>query len=74
MSNRQGADARRDATSGQIVCSQGRWAAALDPVIEVRALEGQLQARSHDMWGRVSWFPGRGLLYYNVVCYIVAFS
>src|SRR5712692_4927485 len=30
MSDRQGTDARRDATSGQIVCFQGPGAAALD--------------------------------------------
>src|SRR5713226_365535 len=41
MSNRQGADARRDATSGQIVRFRGPGAAALDQVIEVRTLEGQ---------------------------------
>ncbi len=41
MSNRQGADARRDATAGQIVRFRGPGAAALDQVIEVRTLEGQ---------------------------------
>ena len=39
-------------------CSLGRpWAGALDPVIEVRILEGEPRARSHDLWGRASWFP-----------------
>ena len=47
MSNRQGAHARRDATSGQIVHFQGPGAAALDQVIEVRTLEGQLQANTN---------------------------
>src|SRR2546422_1242038 len=42
MSDRQGADARRDATSGQFVCFQCPGAGALDQVNQVRILEGQL--------------------------------
>src|SRR5438309_5765663 len=42
MSDRQGADARRDATSGQIVGFRSPGAGALDQVIQVRILEGQL--------------------------------
>src|SRR5437879_3747800 len=57
MSDRQGADARRDATSGHSVCFSSPGAGALDPVVQVRILEGQPQARSHDLWGRASWFP-----------------
>ena len=66
MSNRQGADARRDATSGHIVRFQGPGAAALDQVIEVRTLEGQSVARMRpnyiDRGGEslrypVAWLP-----------------
>jgi len=42
MSDRQGADARRDATFGHFVCFRCPGAGALDPVIQVRILEGQL--------------------------------
>src|SRR2546428_3745842 len=42
VSDRQGADARRDATSGQFVCFRCPGAGALDHVNEVRILEGQL--------------------------------
>jgi len=41
VSDRQGADTRRDATSAQFVCLCCPGADALDQVIEVRALEGQ---------------------------------
>jgi hypothetical protein len=40
---RQGTDARRDATSGQFVCFRCPGAGALDEVNRVRILEGQLQ-------------------------------
>ena len=46
MSDRQGADARRDATSGHFVCLCCPGAGALHPVIQVRVLEGQLTADS----------------------------
>src|SRR2546425_6803045 len=42
MSDRQGADARRDATSGHFVCFSSPGAGALDQVNQVRILEGQL--------------------------------
>jgi len=45
MSDRQGADARRDAIPGQFVCFRCPGAGALDQVIQVRILEGQLTAR-----------------------------
>src|SRR5438034_7891360 len=44
MSDRQGADARRDATSGHFVCFRCPGAGALDQVNQVRILEGQLTA------------------------------
>src|SRR5437870_11616683 len=40
VSDRQGADARRDATSGQFVCFSCPGAGALDPVIQVESWRG----------------------------------
>src|SRR6266581_7027579 len=48
MSDRQGAYARRDATSGQFVCFQCPGASALIRRFLVRSQEGQLQARCDD--------------------------
>ncbi len=56
MSDRQGADARRDATSGHFVCFSRPGAGALDEVNRVRILEGQLEARCDDESCRVSCF------------------
>src|SRR5438034_1849026 len=44
VSDRQGADARRDAIPGQFVCVRCPGAGALDQVNQVRILEGQLTA------------------------------
>src|SRR2546421_9564167 len=55
MSDRQGADARRDATSGHFVCFSRPGAGALDQVIEVRTLGGATS-------GPMSRYAGPGCL------------
>ena len=61
MSDRQGADARRDATSGHFVCLCCPGAGALDPVIQVRILEGQVELSLGSAVGMGRMSGNRGL-------------
>src|SRR5205809_2664476 len=58
VSDRQGADARRDATSGKFVCFQCPGAGALDPVIRVRILVAQrtVCGAAASNWARLAGF------------------